>query len=78
MVVSPDVPFSRFQEGRAEEAVADLSRAVEMSDSSPASLHYLAKALKVGISPAVLMSWFRVLLRPSLSIKDTMVWLRYR
>lgn len=29
------------------EAVADLSRAVEMSDASPASLHYLAKALKV-------------------------------
>lgn len=27
--------------------MADLSRAVEMSDASPASLHYLAKALKV-------------------------------
>ncbi|CAN0029081.1 unnamed protein product, partial [Ectocarpus sp. 8 AP-2014] len=35
-----------FEEGRAEDAVADLSRAVEMSDPSPASLHYLAKALK--------------------------------
>ncbi|CAM9639293.1 unnamed protein product, partial [Ectocarpus fasciculatus] len=35
-----------FEEGRVEEAVADLSRAVEMSDPSPASLHYLAKALK--------------------------------
>ncbi|CBN78486.1 conserved unknown protein [Ectocarpus siliculosus] len=35
-----------FEEGRAEEAVADLSRAVEMSDPSPASLQYLAKALK--------------------------------
>ncbi|CAN0290663.1 unnamed protein product, partial [Ectocarpus sp. 12 AP-2014] len=35
-----------LEEGRAEEAVADLSRAVEMSDPSPASLHYLAKALK--------------------------------
>lgn len=60
MVVSPNVPFWRFQEGRVEEAVADLSRAVEMSDPSPASLHYLAKALKVGISPVVLMSCFGV------------------
>lgn len=58
MVVASNVPFSRFQEGRAEEAVADLSRAVEMSDPSPASLHYLAKALKVGISPAFLMRCF--------------------
>ncbi|CAM9223973.1 unnamed protein product [Hapterophycus canaliculatus] len=35
-----------FEEGRAAEAVADLSRAVEISDPSPASLHYLAKGLK--------------------------------
>ncbi|CAM9852486.1 unnamed protein product [Scytosiphon promiscuus] len=35
-----------FEEGRPAEAVTDLSRAVELSDPSPASLHYLAKALK--------------------------------
>lgn len=35
------------QDGRAAEAVADLTRAIEISDPSPACLHYLAKALKV-------------------------------
>ena len=34
------------QEGRAAEAVEDLSRAVEISDPSPSFLHCFAKALK--------------------------------
>lgn len=49
-VLSMLVFFS--QEGRAVEAVADLSRAVEISDPSPAALHYLAKALKVSNIPS--------------------------
>lgn len=41
------------QEGRAAEAVADLTRAIELSEPSPTSLHYLAKALKVTKVPGI-------------------------
>lgn len=43
----PVVPVESLQEGRAVEAVADLSKAVEISDASPPALHYLAKAFMV-------------------------------